>query len=111
METALRWIMWGFVILGFLIAYFAIRGWTVDLNKYVGIVVSAVGGYFITVVMRGYVASGGSLRTTAVVAAVLLALAGLGRPQFLRDLFDKAWASARPDASATRPPGPAAENN
>ena len=65
----LRAIVYGYLVLAFVVFYAAIRGWTDRLHRLLGVAIAAAGSAAIVLVGRNYVASTGSIRDAVIIVA------------------------------------------
>lgn len=81
-DQLLRGLIWGYVLIAWMIFFAALRPWTSDLPTPIGVVLSAAASAVIVRVSVGVVGSSGSLRTALTITAIGLALVWIGRPAF-----------------------------
>ena len=78
----LRFMAWSYLGIAFLIFFVALRAWTHDLPRVLGIAAAVVGAAVIVWIARGYVATTGNLRALGLISGLGLLAAWIGRPAF-----------------------------
>lgn len=82
LDQLLRALIWGYVVIAWMIFFAALRPWTNDLPKPAAVAVAAAGSALIVWVSIGVIGSSGSLRTAGIITAVGLLVVWVGRPAF-----------------------------
>ena len=81
-DQLLRAIAWSYVVVALVIFFAALRPWTTDLPRPLGVLAAALGSALVVRISVGIVGSSGSLRTAGIITAVGLAAVWIGRPAF-----------------------------
>lgn len=82
LDQLIRALIWGYVVIAWMIFFAALRPWTTDLPKPVGIVLAAAASALIVWISIGVVGSSGNLRTAGIISAIGLLAVWIGRPSF-----------------------------
>lgn len=100
LDQLLRAIVWAYVVVALMIFFAALRPWTSDLPKPVGLALAAAGSALIVWISVGVVGSSGNLRTAGIITGLGLLAVWIGRPAFTeRKIADTDGVSS--DASPT----------
>lgn len=82
LDQLIRVMVYGFLVIAVMVFYAAVRPWTENLPKAVGVAISVVSAVVIVWVARGIVVSSGNLQTAVVIIALGLLAVWIGRPGF-----------------------------